>query len=149
MHFACTVAMSARFGMDLDLNRLPAADKAVCAGAIAAYKEIRDVTLPGDLYRLEDPHDHYRGAINFVSPDKSRAVVFAFQLKDGPQAIVHPEGLVPTQQYTLHELNPAPGRAAIPQEGQTMAGEALMRDGITPSCAQALEACAIELRPGN
>ena len=83
MHFACSVAMSARFGMDLDLTKLPAQDRAICAGAISAYKQIRDVTDSGDLYRLEDPHQGFRGALDFVSPDRSRAVVFVFQLKDG------------------------------------------------------------------
>jgi alpha-galactosidase len=145
MHFACSVAMSARFGMDLDLNKLSAEDKAICAGAISAYKEIRDVTAFGDLYRLENPHENYRGAINFVSPDKTRAVVFAFQLKDGAQLSVHPQGLNPAKNYTIHELNPVPGRAAIPQEGKTFTGAELMRDGITPSCSKAIEASVIEL----
>ena len=143
MHFACSVAMSARFGMDLDLNKLSAADKAVCAGAISAYKEIRDVTTVGDLYRLEDPHTSYRGAINFVSPDQARAVVFTFQLQDGAVTPVHPQGLDPAKKYTIHELNPAPGRAAIPQEGQTLTGEEIMRDGITPSCSKAVEALSL------
>jgi alpha-galactosidase len=145
MHFACSVAMSARFGMDLDLNKLSAPDKAICAGAISAYKEIRDVTTSGDLYRLEDPHQNFRGAINYVSPDRVRAVVFAFQLKDGAVMPVHPEGLDPARNYTIHELNPAPGRPAIPQEGQSLSGEQIMRDGITPSCAHAVEASVIEL----
>jgi alpha-galactosidase len=145
MHFACSVAMSARFGMDLDLNKLSAPDKAICAGAISAYKEIRDVTTSGDLYRLEDPHQNFRGAINYVSVDRVRAVVFAFQLKDGAATPVHPEGLDPARNYTIHELNPAPGRPAIPQEGQSLSGEQIMRDGITPSCAHAVEASVIEL----
>ena len=146
MHFACSVAMSARFGMDLDLNKLSEQDKAVCAGAIQAYKEIRDVTALGDLYRVEDPHTGYRGVINFVSPDQARAAVFTFQLQDGAPQPVHPEGLDPAKKYTIHELNPAPGRAAIPQEGQTLTGEEIMRDGIVPSCAHAVEACVIELK---
>ena len=145
MHFACSVAMSARFGMDLDLTKLPVQDKAICAGAISAYKQIRDVTQLGDLYRLEDPHEHYRGALNFVSPDKTHAVVFAFQLKDGPQSPVRPQGLDPAKHYTIHELNPAPGRAALPQEGKTLTGEELMRDGIMPSCSKELEASVIDL----
>jgi alpha-galactosidase len=145
MHFACSVAMSARFGMDLDLTKLSAQDKAICAGAISAYKQIRDVTAFGDLYRLENPHDNYRGATNFVSPDKSRAVVFAFQLKDGAQSPVHPQGLDPVKNYMVHELYPAPGRAALPQEGKTFTGEELMRDGIVPSCSKAVEASVIEL----
>jgi alpha-galactosidase len=145
MHFACSVAMSARFGMDLDLNKLPPEDKAICSGAISAYKKIREVTLLGDLYRLENPHENFRGALDFVSSDKSHAVVFAFQLKDGENVPVRPQGLDPAKNYTIHELNPAPGRAAIPQEGKTFTGEELMRDGILPSCSKAIEACVIEL----
>jgi alpha-galactosidase len=145
MHFACSVAMSARFGMDLDLTKLPAPDKAICAGAIAAYKQIRDVTTLGDLYRLEDPHNSYRGTLNFVSKDKARAVVFVFQLLDGQNVAVRPQGLDPDRQYTVHELNPMPGRAAMEQEGQTLSGAQIMSDGIVPSCSKGLEACVFEL----
>lgn len=145
MHFACSVAMSACFGMDLDLTKLPRQDKAICAGAIAAYKQIRDVIARGDLYRLEDPHDNYRGALNFVSKDRTRAVVFVFQLENGQNRVVQPQGLDPDRTYTIHELNPAPGRPAMEQEGQTLTGAQLMRDGLLPSCTNALEACVIEL----
>jgi alpha-galactosidase len=145
MHFACSVAMSARFGMDLDLTRLSAQDKAICAGAISAYKKIRDITSLGDLYRLEDPHQGIRGALDFVSPDQSRAVVFVFQLQGGQSTVVRPQGLDPARHYTLGELNPAPGRPAMDQEGKTFTGEELMRDGISPSCSRALEASVIEL----
>jgi alpha-galactosidase len=145
MHFACSVAMSACFGMDLDLTKLSDQDKAVCSGAIAAYKQIRDVITRGDLYRLEDPHDNYRGALNFVSKDRDRAVVFVFQLENGQNRAVQPQGLDPDRTYTIHELNPAPGRSAMGQEGRTFTGAQLMRDGILPSCTQPLEACVIEL----
>ncbi|MDD5140849.1 MAG: alpha-galactosidase [Verrucomicrobiales bacterium] len=147
LHFACSVAMSARFGMDLDLAKLSPEDKAVCAGAISAYKHIREVTLLGDLYRLETPHGTTRGALNFVAEDRARAVVFVFQLKDGEALPVRPQGLDPEKHYSIHELNPAPGRAALPQEGRTFTGTELMRDGVSPSCAKALEACVIELAP--
>jgi alpha-galactosidase len=147
MHFACSVAMSARFGMDLDLTKLPPADKAICAGAIEAYKKIRDVTLPGDLYRLENPHENFRGALDFVSPDHARAIVFAFQLTAGPASPVRPQGLDPVKHYTVHELNPPPGRAPMPQEGKTFTGGELMNDGVVPSCKDAVEASVIELSP--
>jgi alpha-galactosidase len=145
LHFACCVAMSARFGMDLDLAKLSAEDKAVCAGAIRAYKQIRDVTHLGDLYRLERPHAAPRGALNFVSADHSRAVVFVFQLQDGRPTPVRPQGLDPDRQYVVRELNPAPGRASLPQEGKSINGHELMRDGLSPSCSRALEACVVEL----
>jgi alpha-galactosidase len=145
IHFACSVAMSARFGMDLDLKEFSAGDKAICAGAIATYQKIRDVTLLGDLYRLESPHDNIRGAINYVSQDLTRSVMFVFQLKDGQNTVVRPQGLDPARRYTIHELNPAPGRAAIQQEGKSFTGEELMRDGVQPSCSKGLEASVIEL----
>jgi alpha-galactosidase len=145
MHFACAVAMSARFGMDLDLAKLPAEDKAICSGAISAYKRIREVTHLGDLYRLERPHDAPRGTLNFVAQDRSRAVVFVFQLKDGQALPVKPQGLDPDKQYIVRELNPAPVRAALEQEGKTLTGADLMRDGLAPSCSKGLEACVIGL----
>jgi alpha-galactosidase len=147
MHFACAVAMSARFGMDLDLAKLPAEDKSICAEAISAYKRIRQVTHLGDLYRLERPHEAARGALNFVAPDRSRAVVFVFQLKDGQSMPVRPEGLDPNKRYTAHELFPAPGRPALQQEGKAFTGAELMNGGIVPSCSKALEACVVELGP--
>lgn len=147
MHFACSVAMSARYGMDLDLVKLPAEDKAICAGAIAAYKRIRNVVHLGDLYRLERPHNAERGALNYVSADQSKAVLFVFQLADGAAQPVRPQGLAATKHYTVRELNPAPGRAALAQEGKTFTGEEMMRDGIVPNCVKAMEACVIELAP--
>jgi alpha-galactosidase len=144
MHFACSVAMSARFGIDLDLVKLSSEDKAICAGAIKAYKHIRDVTELGDLYRLEQPQNAARGAINFVSPDLARAALFVFQLKDGQAAPVRPQGLDPLKSYQLHELNPAPGRARLAAEDKSIKGEELMRDGFLPSCSKALEACVVE-----
>ncbi len=145
MHFACAVAMSARFGMDLDLAKLTPDEKAVCSGAIKAYKQIRDVIHLGELYRLERPHDAVRGAINYVSLDKARAALFVFQLKDGEALPAKPQGLDPARRYTVRELNPAPGRAALAQEGKTFTGEELMRDGVIPGCSKTLEASAIEL----
>jgi alpha-galactosidase len=131
--------------MDLDLTKLSAQDKATCAGAIAAYKKIRDIMVLGDLYRLEDPHKNYRGSLDFVSKNQERAVVFVFQLQDGSNVVVHPQGLDPNRQYTVHELNPMPGRAPMEQEGKTFTGAQLMNDGILPSCSKGLEGCVIEL----
>lgn len=68
-----------------------------------------------------------------------------FQLRDGENVPVRPQGLDPAKNYTIHELNPAPGREAMPQEGKTFTGAELMHDGILSSCSKAIEACVIEL----
>jgi len=120
-------------------------DRAICEGAISAYKRIREVTQLGDLYRLERPHEAARGALSFVSSDRSRAVLFVFQLQDAKALPVRPEGLDGAMRYVLRELNPPPGRASLSQEGKSFTGEELMRAGILPPCEKALEACVIEL----
>lgn len=145
MHFSCAVAMSGRFGMDLDVANLTEDERRTCEGAIRAYKKIRDVVLHGDLFRLENPHDAYRGALNHVAPDKRTAVVFVYQLKDGPAAPVYPQGLEPSRRYLVREMNPAPGRAAMQSEGKPQTGEELMKNGLLPSCSNSLEACVIHL----
>jgi hypothetical protein len=60
---------------------------------------------------------------------------------------VRPQGLDPAVSYTIRELNPAPDRSPLAQEGRKATGTELMRDGIVPSCHNAVEACAIELAP--
>ena len=80
-----------------------------------------------------------------MAKDHSRAVVFVFQLKDEKALPVRPHGLDAAKRYAVRELNPAPGRAALSQEGKSFTGEELMREGILPSCVKAMEACVIEL----
>ncbi len=149
MHFACSVAMSGRFGMDLDVANLTAEERKTCEGAVRAYKEIRDTVLHGDLFRLENPHAAYRGALCHVAPGKERAVVFVYQLKEGPASVVLPQGLDPARSYVVTEMNPAPGREPLPAEGRVITGRELMSGGIVPSCSDALEASVIllESRP--
>jgi Glycosyl hydrolase family 36 C-terminal domain len=50
------------------------------------------------------------------------------------------QGLDASKRYVVRELNSAPGRAKMPQEGETFTGEELMCDGIVPSCSKELEA---------
>lgn len=135
--------MSGRFGMDLDVANLSKEERNICKGAIQAYKVIRDVVLHGELHRLENPHDAYRGALNYVTSDQNRAALFIYQLKEGPSSPVKPQGLNPDIDYSVRELNPAPGRAAMPMEGKVLSGAELMSSGIVPSCANALEASVI------
>lgn len=145
MHFSCGVAMSGRFGMDLDVANLSQEERTICKGAIQAYKVIREVVLHGELHRLENPHGAYRGSLNYVTSDRNRAALFVYQLKDGPSSPVKPQGLSPDLNYTIRELNPVPGRPAMPMEGKTRNGAELMSSGIVPSCANALEASVIYL----
>lgn len=83
--FGCAVAMSGRFGFDLDLRALAEADREVCAAAAADYVRIRDLVQQGDLHRLVSPIGSTRAAWGYVAPDGERAVVFLYRLPDDPE----------------------------------------------------------------
>ena len=91
--FACAVAMSGRFGFDVDLRTLSDAERRVAATSTARYGEIRELVAHGDLYRLVSPVGSDRAAWACVAPGGDRAVVFAFVLTgDGVQDATHPSG---------------------------------------------------------
>ncbi|TWT82818.1 Alpha-galactosidase [Planctomycetes bacterium CA13] len=146
MHFATSVAMSARFGMDIDVASLSAADRAVCRNAIDSYKQIREVVQLGDMYRVEPPHDAPRCVQNYVTADLSHAVVFIFQLQDETLGPVKPQGLDPNRTYTITETHCVEGRAPLVDEGKTRSGADLMENGIQPSAFQAMQATIVELK---
>jgi alpha-galactosidase len=77
--FACAVAMSARFGFDVDLAGLSEEERAVCRRAVRLYREIRPVVQLGDLWRLVAPEEH--GSLAYVTRNADRAVVFGFQIE--------------------------------------------------------------------
>jgi alpha-galactosidase len=79
--FGSAVAMSARFGFDVDFKGLTDEELAVCRRAVALYREVRPLVQQGDLWRLVPPDE--RAALSYVSPDGDAAVVFGYQLADG------------------------------------------------------------------
>jgi alpha-galactosidase len=78
--FGCAVAMSARFGFDVDFAGLTNEELAVCRRAVALYREVRPLVQQGDLWRLVPPNE--RAVLSYVSSAGDRAVVFGFQLAD-------------------------------------------------------------------
>jgi hypothetical protein len=121
MHFACAVAMSARFGMDLDLAKLPAQDKAVCAGAISAYKRIRDVTHLSDLYRLEPPQGAMRG-LEFRGARSLPRGRVRLPIEGGPAFAGPPAGPRFRQKICRSRIKPSPGTGRPPTGRQDLHG---------------------------
>src|SRR5215475_1779561 len=84
--FGCAVAMSARFGFDVDPQTLSPAERTVCRRAAAIYREVRDLVQLGELVRLiapDAPGSGGRAALAFCGPAARRAVVFGYQLAEG------------------------------------------------------------------
>jgi len=110
--FACAVAMSARFGFDLDPATLSPAERTVCRRAATIYREVRDLVQLGDEFRLiapDAPGSEGRAALAFCGPAARRAVVFGYQLAEGsggpatscPAPWVHPHLAYRVRQLTL------------------------------------------------
>jgi len=84
LDFACAVALSGRFGFDLDLDSLSSDDLAVCARAVDLARRTQDLVQQGELLRLVSPvegSDRDRAALAHRSADGDRLVVFAYQLE--------------------------------------------------------------------
>ena len=73
------VAMSGVFGYELDLADLTEEDRQMVKEQIKFYKAHRHLIQYGDFIRLESPFDSNTVAWEFVSPDKSEALLFMFK----------------------------------------------------------------------
>ncbi|WP_367341231.1 alpha-galactosidase [Limosilactobacillus sp.] len=73
------VAMAGVFGYELDLAKLTDDEKQQVKKQIAFYKQHRHLIQYGDFYRLESPFTSNTVAWEFVSPDKSEALLFMFR----------------------------------------------------------------------
>ena len=129
------VAMSARLGLELDPKKMSDEDLAFAKACVASYKVIRPVVQQGDLYRLVSPYGHSYAAEMFVSPDRRRAVVFAWGLNRGPcKDFVPPlrlEGLEPDLRYRIAEINlPDGAKGHSSSVGATVSGNALQAAGL-------------------
>ena len=114
LDFACAVALSGRFGFDLDLSALSAEDLAVCRRAAQWAHSTQDLVQQGELVRLVSPvtGDRSRAALAFISADRSRAVAAAYQLDepDGTGPALSVTGLDPDSYYEVisTDLSDAP-----------------------------------------
>jgi alpha-galactosidase len=146
--FACDVALSGAFGVDRDLSKTSDDERGVMKNAVALYKStLREITSRGDLYRIESPYDGPRAALNYVTPDLSRAALFVYQLSDGDGANAKPRGLDPNRRYHVRELNVAAG--SMPSDAKSIDGATLMRDGIPVPCRKEFDSAIFEISKAN
>lgn len=134
--FGCAVAMSARFGFDIDTAGLSEEERSVCRRAVETYRQVRDLVQLGDLYRLvpplaADPCGE-RAALLYAGPDADRAVVFAYQLTARPDDGDKPPalrlaGLAPGATYEVRPIDLADDQPVAPTEAR---GDALSSEGL-------------------
>ncbi len=114
--FGCAVAMSGRFGFDLDPRAMTDGELSAAAQAVDTSKRIRRLVQFGDLHRLVSPVQGPRGAVAYLAPAMAEevdpevpcAVAFAYRLEDGeggPEDLLVP-GLVPDRRYRVEDATP-------------------------------------------
>ena len=145
--FTLDVAMSGTLGLDLDVGKMPAADRAAVSSGIKLYQQtLRDLVYQGDLYRLSSPYLGPRSAISYVVPDHSRAVLFVYQIKDADDELVKLRGLDPAAKYLVREVNLPDGAVSrLSQNGKSVDGATLMSTGILPLCQKQFDSVVIVL----
>jgi alpha-galactosidase len=119
--------MSGVLGVGNDITKWNSEQKETARKKIALYKEIRETTHRGDLFRLVSPYEANQSILQYVSKDRSNAVIFQYRLAEYPNnatpdtrrsPLVKLRGLSPGAQYRIEGIE------------QTYTGAYLMETGI-------------------
>lgn len=149
LKFRFDVAMSGRLGLELNPNDMDSAELDFVQTAVKTYKDIRPVVSFGDLYRLKSPYDGEYAAINYVSEDRDRAILFAYKHihylgLEMPQ--IKLQGLDADKMYQLTEINVEEGRVHSQSNGKTISGQSLMQYGIRVHLSKEYDSAVFELK---
>ncbi len=134
--FRTDVCSSCKLGFDIDLKPLKGTDDyTFVQQAVKNWTRLKPVILDGDQYRLVSPYETDHSALNYVSKDKSHAVLFAYNLhpryKEPRLLKVRMQGLDPQRQYTVEEINLMPGtQSTFDFNGKSFSGDYLMKVGL-------------------
>lgn len=137
--FGCAVAMSGRFGFDLDLREVTDEEWDACRESVRTYHRIRDLVQHGELRRLVSPVGSSRAALAYLAPDAARSVVFAYRLPGDDQGELAPPidlpWLDPRSRYDV--LTSTPG--AQSDDVQELVGNTLAWPTSAPPSAAVVE----------
>lgn len=108
LEFRLATALFGHFGIEWDISRLPAEDRATLAAGIAQYRRLRPLLHSGDLVTADgmDPATELFGV---VAPDLSHAVYSYVQLTASTFETVPPArlpGLAADRDYAVRLLSP-------------------------------------------
>ena len=134
LKFRFDVAMSGRFGMEMQPKDFSREEVSFAKRAIADYKRIRPIVQHGDLFRITSPYEENgKPSLMYVSKDKAQAVFFAYVLKYNPRTTYFEtklKGLDPDRRYKITELNTKTDESGFYAHGKTFTGSYLMNVGL-------------------
>lgn len=107
-------------GYELDLSKLSEDEKRLAKEQVENYRNIQDLVLEGDLYRLSSPFTSNFFCEMLVSKDKSRAYVAIERIKASPNELAAPvylKGLAPEKTYFVEELGVSASGTVLASRG--------------------------------
>jgi alpha-galactosidase len=109
--FRAAVALLSHVGIEWDLTRATAEERAEVARWVALHKQVRHLVSEGTLVRPDHP-DPGVAVTGMVAPDRSEAV-FVVAVTDSPltqtPAVVRLEGLADERRYRVEPVRPSEG----------------------------------------
>ena len=134
LELGCAVALSGRFGVDLDLRRLSVEEEAILRRAVSFAARTQDLVQHGELVRLVSPvdgDDRTRAALVHLDGDCRRGVVFAYQLEAPPVDAAAPVLRVPgLDSDTRYRVRATDLRADAALSDEERTGASLAEDGL-------------------
>jgi alpha-galactosidase len=133
--FRFDVSMMGQLGMEVDTRTCTPEYLASAKTGIAAYKAIRELVQQGDQFRHAHPEDSDTPSMNYVSKDRSRALLLAYQTgeTEGTVKFTSPiGGLDPDALYQATEINLPEGDAQprLANAGEKRSGSEWMLSGV-------------------
>ena len=132
--FRTDVASMCKLGFDIGLSEMTPAELEYCQIAVANWKRLQSAVMDGDQYRLVSPYESNHMAVNYVSKDSDKAVLFAYDIHPRFQEkllSVKLQGLDPHKMYKVEEINLMPGtQSALKANGKIYSGDYLMKVGL-------------------
>ena len=132
--FRTDVASMCKLGFDLGLKDLSKDELTYCQEAVANWKRFQPAIMDGTQYRLVSPYESNHMAVNYVSQDKSQAILFAYDIHPRFQEklmAVKLQGLNPDAMYKIEEINLMPHIAStLKANGKVLSGDYLMKVGL-------------------
>ena len=132
--FRTDVASMCKLGFDIGLSEMTPAELEYCQIAVANWKRLQSAVMDGDQYRLVSPYESNHMAVNYVSKDSDKAVLFAYDIHPRFQEkllAVKLQGLDPHKMYKVEEINLMPGtQSTLQANGKIYSGDYLMKVGL-------------------
>ncbi len=128
------MAMMGKMGYDIRVNNFTPQELQFSQDAVKTYKRISETVWFGNLYRIISPYEESRAVLMYVAANKSKAILFNYQLQTRRKDIfsrVKLQGLDPQKKYRFREINLFPDtKAANPDNDKVLTGEYLMNIGL-------------------